>query len=74
MLAGLPVLVAMAGVETTFARRQLEAARLAFEVAGFSVETELTPGEPEDVLPPLVKALGAALLVMGPMDTRASAS
>jgi nucleotide-binding universal stress UspA family protein len=65
MLVGLPVLVAMASVETTLARRQLEEARLALTAAGFNAETALVPGEPEDVLPSLVKAQGAALLVMG---------
>ncbi len=65
MLAGLPVLVAMAGVETTLARRQLDAARQALAAAGFSAEAEWVPGEPEQVLPPMVKAQGAALLVMG---------
>lgn len=62
MLSGLPVLVAMAGVDTTLARRQVEEARLVLTNAGFSAETELVPGEPEDVLPSLVKAQGAALL------------
>lgn len=33
--------------------------------AGFSAEIELIPGEPEQVLPAVVKAQGAALLVMG---------
>jgi nucleotide-binding universal stress UspA family protein len=65
MLAGLPVLVAMAGVETTLARRQLDEARQSLAAAGFDAETALLPGEPEDVLPALVKAQGAALLVMG---------
>lgn len=65
MLAGLPVLVAMAGVETTLARRQLEEARQSLTATGFDAMTELVPGEPEDVLPVLVKAHGAALLVMG---------
>jgi len=65
MLAGLPVLLAMAGVETTLARRQLEEARHALAAGGFDAETELVPGEPEDVLPAVVKAQGAALLLMG---------
>lgn len=63
--AGLPVLVAMAGVDTTLARRQLEEARLALAAAERAVETELLPGEPQRVLPGLVKAQGPALLVMG---------
>lgn len=65
MLTGLPVLVAMAGADTGIARRQLEEARQALTAAGFSAETELVPGEPEQVLPALVKAQGAGLLVMG---------
>jgi nucleotide-binding universal stress UspA family protein len=65
MLVGLPVVVAMTGSETTLARQQLDEARDALVAAGFNAETELVPGEPEDVLPPLVKAQGAALLVMG---------
>jgi len=65
MLVGLSVVVAMAGPETTLARRQLDEAHHALIAAGFNAETELVPGEPEDVLPPLVKAQGAALLVMG---------
>ena len=65
MLAGLPVLVAMAGVDSAQARQQLEEARLVLAASGFSAEIELAPGEPEQVLPALVKAQGAALLVMG---------
>lgn len=33
--------------------------------AGFDTASALVPGEPQDVLPALVKAPGAALLVMG---------
>jgi nucleotide-binding universal stress UspA family protein len=65
MLTGLPVLVAMAGADTPLARQQLDDARLTLSAAGFVAETELVPGEPEQVLPALVKAQGAALLVMG---------
>jgi nucleotide-binding universal stress UspA family protein len=65
MLAGLPVLLAMVGIETPLARRQLDGARQSLEAGGFDAETELIPGEPEEVLPDLVKAQGAALLVMG---------
>ncbi|MEO7851304.1 MAG: universal stress protein [Rubrivivax sp.] len=64
MLAGLPVLLAMVGVETTLARRQLEEARIALQAAGISAQTELKAGEPQAVLPALVKAQGPALLVM----------
>lgn len=65
MLAGLPVLVAMAGEESTLARRQIDQAQQALAAAGFDATTELRPGEPEDVLPALAKAQGAGLLVMG---------
>lgn len=65
LLAGLPVLVAMAGADTAPARQQLKEARQLLTEAGFDAEVELIPGEPEEVLPALVKAQGAALLVMG---------
>lgn len=65
LLIGLPVLLAMAGVETPLARRQLEEARQVLAATGFSASTELSAGEPEAVLPPLLKAQGNALLVMG---------
>jgi nucleotide-binding universal stress UspA family protein len=65
MLVGMPVLLAMAGVETTQTRTQLDQARTTLAAAGFNAESELVPGEPEQVLPALVKAQGAALLVIG---------
>ena len=65
MLAGLPALVAMAGADTASAHRQLDEALETLRAGGFSAETELVAGEPEQVLPALVKAQGAALLVMG---------
>lgn len=65
LLAGLPVLLAMAGTDTTQARQQLAAAAHVLQTAGWHVTTELLTGEPEQVLPPLLKAQGAALLVMG---------
>ena len=65
LLAGLPVLLAMAGGETALARRQLDEARRALAAAGFSAETELVEGQPEQVLPALVRSQGAAMLVMG---------
>jgi nucleotide-binding universal stress UspA family protein len=65
LLAGLPVLLAMAGTDTPPARDQLAVAAQWLQMAGFSVTTELRPGEPEQVLPPLLKAQEAALLVMG---------
>jgi nucleotide-binding universal stress UspA family protein len=63
--AGLPVLLAMVGVDTPRSRRQLEEARSALAQAGVDVTTALRPGEPRQVLPPLLKAQGPALLVMG---------
>lgn len=65
LLQGLPVLLARAGLDTATARRELEEARLGLAGAGFDAETELAQGEPEDVLPALAKAQGAAMLVMG---------
>ena len=65
MLNGLPVLLARVGVESKLARRQLGEARSALEASGFAVEIELMAGEPQAVLPDLVKARGPALLVMG---------
>ncbi len=65
MLAGLPVLVAMAGVETSQVRRQLDTACQTLADAGFSADTAVLQGEPEQALPALVKAQGAGLLVMG---------
>jgi nucleotide-binding universal stress UspA family protein len=65
LLAGLPALVAMAGADNALARQQLTEAKQALTAAGFDVAVELAPGEPELVLPALVKAQGAALLVMG---------
>lgn len=65
MLKGLPVLLAMAGEDNAPARQQLNEARQALQTAGFEVQTELLPGEPEAVLPALLQAQDGALLVMG---------
>ncbi len=65
LLAGLPVLVAMAGSETAGARQQLDAAVQTLVAAGFDASAALLPGDPEELLPALVQAQGAALLVMG---------
>lgn len=65
LVAGLPVLVARVGENTSAARRQLDEASATLGAAGMAVETELVPGEPQRVLPTLVKAQGPALLVMG---------
>ena len=65
LLKGLPVLVAMAGADTVVARQQLEDARLALATAGFDATVHLEAGEPEEMLPALIKKQGASLLVMG---------
>lgn len=65
LLNGLPVLLAMVGIGTTLARRQLEEARNALQAAGFSAQTEWAAGEPLAVLPAMVKSQGPGLLVMG---------
>lgn len=65
LLRGLPVLIAMAGEESGLAHEQLNAAAELLRVAGFSVETALTPGEPEQALPALIAGRAPALLVMG---------
>jgi nucleotide-binding universal stress UspA family protein len=65
MLVGLPVLLVTVGTGTTLARRRLDEARQVLQKAGFTAETDLVPGEPQAVLPALVKSQGAALLVMG---------
>lgn len=65
LLVGLPMWLVMAGVDTTLARRQLDEARISLEQAGFAAQAEHVAGEPQTVLPKVVKAQGAALLVMG---------
>lgn len=65
LLVGLPALIVMAGVDTEPARRELEEMRLQLSAAGFAeVQTELLSGEPEAVLPSLLKAQCDALPVM----------
>ena len=65
LLAGLPVLVAMADVESTLSRQLLKESRRVLLAAGFDADIELAAGDPEVVLPALVKANDADLLVMG---------
>lgn len=55
----------MAVAASAAALRQLDEARQVLAAAGFDAQTETAPGEAEAVLPALVKAQGAALLVMG---------
>lgn len=65
LLRGLPALMVMVGADTEQAREQLAAAAELLRVAGFAVQTQLLPGEPEQALPELLASQGAALLVMG---------
>ena len=65
LLQGRPALVALAGADTPAAQQALQEARQTLQGAGFTVETTLLPGEPEQALPALLKTQGAALLVMG---------
>ena len=65
LVAGLPVLVAMVAPDTTLARQQLKEAQAALQATGLVAEIELVAGEPQQVLPDLVKRQTPALLVMG---------
>lgn len=65
LVAGLPVLVAMVALDAPLARQQLKEAQDTLQAAGVAVETELVAGEPEQVLPELVKRQAPALLIMG---------
>ena len=65
LLRGLPALLTMVGTDTELAREQLRAAAELLRVAGFTVETALVPGVPEQVLPDLLATQKASLLVMG---------
>ncbi|RVT49592.1 universal stress protein [Rubrivivax albus] len=65
LVAGLPVLVAMAAPDTPAARQQIKEARTVLQSAGAHAEAELAAGEPHHVLPELVKRQAPALLVMG---------
>jgi nucleotide-binding universal stress UspA family protein len=65
LVAGLPVLVAMVAPETSLARQQLKEAQASLQAAGATAEIALVTGEPQQVLPELVKRQAPALLVMG---------
>lgn len=65
LVAGLPVRVAMVADDTTPARQQLKEAQATLQAAGVDADTELAPGEPQQVLPDLVERQAPALLVMG---------
>ena len=55
----------MVAPDTTLARQQLKEAQAALQSAGATAEVELVAGEPQQVLPELVKRQAPALLVMG---------
>jgi nucleotide-binding universal stress UspA family protein len=65
LLMGLPALLVTVGTESVLLRQQIDAAQQVLRTAGFSVETRILPGEPEDALPSLLAEQGATLLVMG---------
>lgn len=65
LLAGLPILVAMAVTDSETARAQLEDARSVLVSAGFEVTVTLVAGPPEKALPQLINEQGIDLLVMG---------
>jgi nucleotide-binding universal stress UspA family protein len=65
LVAGLPVHVVTVGEDSPSARQLLQEARRALEADGVTVDTRLVAGEPQQVLPALVKAQAPALLVIG---------
>jgi nucleotide-binding universal stress UspA family protein len=65
LVAGLPVLVAMVAPDTATARQQLQDARSFLQDGGVVTETELLQGEPQKLLPELVRRYAPAFLVMG---------
>lgn len=65
LVSGLPVRVAMVASDTTLARQQLKEAQALLQAAGATAAVELVSGEPQQVLPELVKRQAPALLVMG---------
>lgn len=65
LLKGLPALVVMAGADAATAARQLSEAGQLLANAGFAAETRHLNGEPEMVLPPLLRAQEGSMLVMG---------
>jgi nucleotide-binding universal stress UspA family protein len=55
----------MVGTDTAQARQQLKEAQAALQETGTTCDTELVAGDPQQVLPELVKRHAPALLVMG---------
>lgn len=65
LVAGLPVLVAMVAPDTPLVRQQLKETQAVLQAAGHTAATERVAGQPQQVLPELVKRQAPALLVMG---------
>lgn len=65
LVAGLPVRVAMVAPDTPQARQQLREAQAALAAEGITADTELLAGEPQQVLPALVRRQAPSMLVMG---------
>lgn len=65
LLQGLPGLIATAGEPTATVTRQLEEAQHKLQSAGFTVGTQVVPGQPEEALPALLQSRGKTLLVLG---------
>lgn len=65
LLKGLPAVLAMCAADGASSRSQLNAAAGILTAGGFSVETLLEPGDPEDALPPILDTHAPAMLVMG---------
>jgi len=65
LLRGMPALLATAGEPTATVTRQLEEAQTLLQAAGFTVGTQVVPGEPEEALPALLQSRGNTLLVLG---------
>jgi nucleotide-binding universal stress UspA family protein len=65
LFAGLPGLLLQVGADTAEARARLEAAAAPLRAAGAAVETDIRPGEREEVIAAAVERDGNGLLVMG---------
>jgi Sulfate permease family len=73
LVAGLPVLVAMAAPDTTLARQQLGEVPAALQAAGATADIGRVAGKLQQVLPELVKRQAQALLVLGAFGALAAA-
>lgn len=65
VFAGLTCVLLSVGTETAEMRRALEEAAAVLRSAGYDVETDMLPGQPEDVIPAQIKDGRADLLIMG---------